>query len=83
MHGTSFNQNLQAKLNDYISRAEALKKHTSSGTKSQTQLDIESSLSMLRQALDKDQEANLKEAFELYTKAVQIYIKIVFESLVM
>ncbi len=32
---------------------------------------------MLREALDHDQETNLKEAFDLYTNAIQVYIKIV------
>ena len=45
--------------------------------KSQTSKDIENALTMIREALDEDSEGNLEEAFELYTNAVEIYLKIV------
>ncbi len=80
----SFNLSLQTKLNDYITRAETLKLHIKhqqqpAGTsgKSHAHSEIQISLSMLREALDHDQETNLKEAFDLYTNAIQVYIKIV------
>jgi hypothetical protein len=45
--------------------------------KSQTSKDIENALTMIREALDEDSDGNLEEAFELYTNAVEIYLKIV------
>lgn len=74
---------LNSKLNEYLSRAEALKKlpnktqEQSFKVKTEFEKDIEKGTCLISEALDQDAEDNHKEAFDLYTSAVEFYLKIV------
>ena len=84
---------LDAKLHEYLSRAETLKthllemknqqqtanSHKSSVPRIKTELekDIDKGSCMIGEALDEDADGNLEEALELYTNSVEFYLKIV------
>lgn len=76
--------NIINKANEYILRAEELKKAINSGAvvtqtsehKSKEKLDMERGNFLLHQAFDEDEAGNLSEAKELYTEAVEVFLKI-------
>ena len=72
-------------MNEYISRAEQLKKQLNSRGepnlkfKSESQREIEKGLCLISEGIDEDSEGNLEDAYELYTNAVEVFLKIVIE----
>ncbi|XP_048735989.2 calpain-7-like isoform X2 [Ostrea edulis] len=72
------------KANEYILRAEELKKAINTGhvqpqheeQKSEEKLNTERANFLLHQAFDEDEAGNLAEAKELYTEAVEVFLKI-------
>ncbi|CAC5410761.1 CAPN7 [Mytilus coruscus] len=74
--------NIVERANDYILRAEQLKsaavqaKQNQQQPKSEEKLNLERATFLLNQAFDEDESENLKEAVELYSEAVELFLKI-------
>ena len=74
--------NIVERANDYILRAEQLKSAAAQTQehqqqpKSEEKLNLERATFLLNQAFDEDESENHKEAVELYSEAVELFIKI-------
>ncbi|XP_067649573.1 calpain-7-like [Haliotis asinina] len=82
---SSRNQVILDKANEYMLRAEVLKQSLASQTptqktqplgRSQRQQDLERAQFLLHQAFDEDENDNKEDAVELYSEAVEMFIKI-------
>jgi calpain-7 len=76
------NTSLDSTINQYLSRAELLKNiirqqnPKSDDVKNAFEKDLEKVFYILSEALDEDTNSNLDEALELYTSAIEFFIKI-------